>query len=435
MDRKKAIALSFSVPVAWGFSYPLMKIGMDSMNATSIVALRCIIAFVACLLLFHKRAFRINRDLMVRAAIIGAIMATELTCMCLGSSLTSASTAGFLQSLTVVIVPFANAALLRRAPERKVLVGTAIVTCGMLLLSGADFTSLNPGALIMLLSAFVYAGHIIVAKRFVENVDPLALGVWQLGFGGLFSGIVACVFGGFTLPSTPSEIVVVVALALICSAYGFITQTLVQPHVPAETTGFAFSLEPVCSAVFSFFLVGEVLSPIAFFGAALILNGELYQGVDNAAGEIGYMVPGREALRERFDEQGVLEALISGNRIVETLSTQKMDTNIRNLEHGTSQEKDLFASIERQIVETIGMVLINITAVFNEEIIVLGGGLGNLMGEKFLETWREMLQKHVPYVPRIETSRLQHRANILGAIAVAIRHVNDAEIEVVRAEE
>ena len=174
MDRKKAIALSFSVPVAWGFSYPLMKIGMDSMNATSIVALRCLIAFAACLLLFHKRAFRINRDLMVRA-----------------------------------------------------------VTCGMLLLSGADFTSLNPGALIMLLSAFVYAGHIIVAKRFVEEVDPLSLGVWQLGFGGLFSGIAACVFGGFTLPSTPSEIVVVVALALICSAYGFITQTLVQPHVPA----------------------------------------------------------------------------------------------------------------------------------------------------------------------------------------------------------
>ena len=74
MDRKKAIALSFSVPVAWGFSYPLMKIGMDSMNATSIVALRCIIAFAACLLLFHKHAVRINRDLMVRAAIIGAIM-------------------------------------------------------------------------------------------------------------------------------------------------------------------------------------------------------------------------------------------------------------------------------------------------------------------------------------------------------------------------
>ena len=180
MDRKKAIALSFSVPVAWGFSYPLMKIGMDSMNATSIVALRCIIAFAACLLLFHKRAFRINRDLMVRAAIIGAIMATELTCMCLGSSLTSASTAGFLQSLTVVIVPFANAALLRRAPERKVLVGTAIVTCGMLLLSGADFTSLNPGAIIMLLVGCMLLIALVVNPIIVfvcirKNPYPLVL--------------------------------------------------------------------------------------------------------------------------------------------------------------------------------------------------------------------------------------------------------------------
>ena len=57
-------------------------------------------------------------------------------------------------------------------------------------------------------------------------------------------------------------------------------KTLVQPHVPAETTGFAFSLEPVCSAVFSFFLVGEVLSPIAFFGAALILTGVMVATVE-----------------------------------------------------------------------------------------------------------------------------------------------------------
>ena len=70
-----------------------------------------------------------------------------------------------------------------------------------------------------------------------------------------------------------TELTVIIALALICSAYGFITQAYVQPHVPAETTGFAFSLEPVCSAVFSFFLVGEILTPIAFLGAALIMAG------------------------------------------------------------------------------------------------------------------------------------------------------------------
>ena len=156
-----------------------------------------------------------------------------------------------------MIVPFANAALLRRAPERKVLVGTAIVTCGMLLLSGADFTSLNPGAIIMLLSAFIYASHIIVASALSKKSThwPWVFGSWVLAVCSRASPHLP--FGGFTLPSTPNEIVVVVALALICSAYGFITQTLIAAPRAAETTGFAFSLEPVCSAVFSFFLVGR----------------------------------------------------------------------------------------------------------------------------------------------------------------------------------
>lgn len=273
MDRKKAIALSFSVPVAWGFSYPLMKIGMTGMNATSIVALRCLIAFAVCLVIFRKRALRVDRALLVRAGIVGAIMASTLTCMCLGSSLTSASAAGFLQSLTVVIVPFANAALLNRAPEAKTLVGTAVVTVGLALLSGADLTALNPGALVMILSAFIYAAHILVSKCFVQDVDPLALGIWQLGFAGVFSLFAAGFTGGVTLPGTPTELGVIVALALICSAYGFVMQAVVQRHVSSETTGFAFSLEPVFSAVFSFAFLGETLAPSAYLGAALILAG------------------------------------------------------------------------------------------------------------------------------------------------------------------
>lgn len=201
--------------------------------------------------------------------------------MCLGSSLTSASTAGFLQSLTVVIVPFANAALLRRAPERKVLIGTAIVTCGMLLLSGADFTSLNPGAIIMLLSAFIYASHIIVAKRFVEEVDPLSLGVWQLGFGGLFSGIAACVFGGFALPSTPRR-----DRGRRCPRAHLLCLRLYHPDAraaPRARRDHRFRLLARAGLLRRLFVlpgVGEVLSPIAFFGAALILTGVMVATVE-----------------------------------------------------------------------------------------------------------------------------------------------------------
>ena len=279
MDRKKAIALSFSVPVAWGFSYPLMKIGMDSMNATSIVALRCIIAFAACVLLFHKHAVRINRDVMVRSAIIGAIMATELTCMCLGSSLTSASTAGFLQSLTVVIVPFANAALLRRAPERKVLIGTAIVTCGMLLLSGADFTSLNPGAIIMLLSAFIYAGHIIVAKRFVEEVDPLALGVGSWASAACSRVSPHAPLAALRFPARRTR------SSLSLRSHSSAPPTALSPRRSCSPT---YLPRPPASLLARAGLLRRLLvlpgrrgpEPIAFFGAALILTGVMVATVE-----------------------------------------------------------------------------------------------------------------------------------------------------------
>ena len=273
MTRQKALLLSFSVPMAWGMSYPLMKIGAESMSATSVVALRCLIAFAITLATFRKKALRPSRALLGRAAVMGALMAVMLTCMCLGASLTTASAAGFLQSLTVVIVPIMTCIMFRRKPEPKVVVGVVVVAAGMLLLSGADLAHLNLGAVVMLASAFIYAAYIIVNKRFVEEVDSLSLGIWQLGFSGVFCVLFSCANGGLMLPQTPAQAASIVALALVCSAYGFVTQSVVQQYVSAETTGFAFSLEPVFSALFSFVLLGEMLAPVGYVGAMLIFAG------------------------------------------------------------------------------------------------------------------------------------------------------------------
>lgn len=155
-------------------------------------------------------------------------------------------------------------------------------------------------------------------------------------------------------------------------------------------------------------------------GAALILNNELYRGVNNAAGEIGFMVPGSAHIQEHFDVQGALEALISGNQIRETLKNMGLHTNI--------QHTDDYADVINSVTRYIGLALINITSVFNEEIIVIGGGLGDALGEYFIPEWIRMLQNHVPFVPKVVLSALHTRANVLGAVAVALRHVNDGDL-------
>lgn len=160
-------------------------------------------------------------------------------------------------------------------------------------------------------------------------------------------------------------------------------------------------------------------------GAALILNGELYRGARGAAGEIGYTVPESVYFRDRFEVQGVLESLISGKRVGDVL---------RARENGQESIGDLTAGEAlhdrtiRAIVDYVGLMLINITAAFNEELIVLGGRFGEFLGNAFIPAWSRMLEQHVPFPPEIRVSALSGRADAIGAVAVAIRHANDGAI-------
>ena len=163
-------------------------------------------------------------------------------------------------------------------------------------------------------------------------------------------------------------------------------------------------------------------------GAALILNGELYRGVNNAAGEIGFMLPGGEWARSEFDEVGVLEGLISADQIRRALAGLGQEADLRQVLEKSRGGDGACGDMIRRIVDAIGVVLVNITSVFNEEIIVIGGGLGDLLGEMFIPEWTRMLKAHVPFPPKIVCSALKQKANILGAVAVAVRHVSEEDV-------
>ena len=52
-------------------------------------------------------------------------------------------------------------------------------------------------------------------------------------------------------------------------------------------------------------------------GAGIIIGGSLYRGHSYSAGEVGYLLPGIEFLRQRYGQFGALESLASGTGIAE----------------------------------------------------------------------------------------------------------------------
>jgi drug/metabolite transporter (DMT)-like permease len=186
---------------------------------------------------------------------------------------TSATAAGFLTSTTVVMVPILQAILNRKFPASKIIIGIVSVSVGLLLLTVRDQFTFEVGAIYCLIAALLYAVHIIVSSHFVQEVDALQLGISQLGFAAFFATICTFVFETPALPTTPMHWGAILGLALICSAYGFVMQSVAQKYTTPESVGFLFSLEPIFSAIFAFIFLKESMDWTSYLGATLIIIG------------------------------------------------------------------------------------------------------------------------------------------------------------------
>lgn len=274
MIQKHAKLFSATVPLAWGMSYLFVALGASEIPAIELVSLRCGLAFVALVLLFFRHLQKtFSWKMMIYSAFAGLLLFAVFYGLVVGVVDTSASTAGFLASTTIVIVPIIQAMMTRKIPDLKTIVAILIVLSGLFLLTGADLSQFNFGAIMCLMAAALYAIYIILSKYFVERVDAMSLGIWQLGFASLYALMGTFVLERPVLPHSGTVWAAVLGLALICSAYGWVMQTIVQAYVSAEFTSFMFSLEPIFTAFFALLFFGEWLSGLAYLGTVLIFIG------------------------------------------------------------------------------------------------------------------------------------------------------------------
>src|SRR5690606_21396529 len=108
------------VTMFWGLSYTFMVMGLESLEAFNVVALRCLIAFIIAGLIFLPKMLRVNMKTILYASIQGFLLFTIFALSLLGLKTTSAGNAGFILSLTVVLVPIMTSFIDKRLPSRAV---------------------------------------------------------------------------------------------------------------------------------------------------------------------------------------------------------------------------------------------------------------------------------------------------------------------------
>lgn len=283
MNRGLQIRADFMmllVVAIWGSSYLFMKMGLESISEFNLVALRFGFAFILAGLFFYKRMMRVDKTTVKYGFILGTIVFLAISCVTIGLQFTTVSNAGFSFGLAVIFVPLLLTIIYRRKPEFKIIVATIFSITGIGLMTLNEQLTINLGDLLCIIGALLYALYIITIDKLTKNVDSIALGVLQLGFTGGWGLVFSFIFESPHLPNSSEGWIAILALSILCSAIGFIGQTVAQKYTTPTHTSLIFSLEPVFAALFAFMFMNEVLQFRGYFGAFLILLGVLTAELD-----------------------------------------------------------------------------------------------------------------------------------------------------------
>ena len=278
----KADMLLVIVTMCWGVSYLMMDICLEEMGPFTLNAFRFLGAFIIACLLAFPRIKNVNKITLKYSFLIGLVLVFVYIGATFGVMYTSLSNAGFLCALTCIFTPVFGFFFKKQVPDRKFSLVIVMCFIGIALLSLDENFRPAPGDIICLLCAVSYAVDLLLTETAVskEEVNVFQLGVFQLGFTGVFCLILAVITETPSLPQTPLVWGSALFLAVFCTGVAFIVQAIAQQYTSASRVGIIFTLEPVFAGIVAFAIAHEVLIPRAYLGAVLLVMSLFIMEID-----------------------------------------------------------------------------------------------------------------------------------------------------------
>lgn len=263
--------------LCWGLSFVFSDMCLDHMSPFMLNSYRFCLSFILLCLAFPAQIRTVSRQTVKWSMVCAAPLVLTYVCSTYGVMHTTVSNASFLSGLSGVFTPLIVYIVFKRKPGKKL--GLAILMCliGMALLTLGDDFSINrstvTGDVISIGCGFFAAANVVAISASLEHegVDPFDLGIFQLGFVGLFNVIVVAVFGLWAVPPTLKIAGATAFLTVFSTGIAFVLQTVAQKHTEPSHAGIILSLEPVFGALGAVFITGEKLAVRNYVGAAIML--------------------------------------------------------------------------------------------------------------------------------------------------------------------
>jgi drug/metabolite transporter (DMT)-like permease len=276
MAAKKGVVadlLLVLICLFWGMSFILVKNAIMELDLYWFLFLRFTIATAILLAVFARRLKRFTRHSFRDGFILGSVLFSAFVLQTIGLKYTSASNAGFITGLHVILVPFILALFFRKLPAATATIGAVICAAGLFLLTVSDDFTINRGDVWVIACAVSVAFHVILTGWYAVKHDVYLVAIAQMVAMTFWAGASAVTVG--TAPDSLSAYVIgaILFLAVFSTAFNFTVQTWAQQYTSPTRAAVIFTMEPVFAVIFAFWWGGEVLKSRGYLGAGLILVG------------------------------------------------------------------------------------------------------------------------------------------------------------------
>ena len=268
------------ITLFWGFAFGLTKFALIYVNNFALTGIRFLIGFVLTYLILWKRMQSFDSKIIRYSLVLGCLLFGAILSMTIGVKHTSASNAGFLTNITVILVPIISVTLFKEKIKLNLIVACLFAIVGIALITINERLKINSGDFYCLLCGLIYSIYIILAGKYSKIVDPLQMGVLQLGVVGMLSLFLSLATEPIGLTSNLKAWGAILFLSIFCTGIAFVVQPVAQKYTTATHASLIFSLESVFAALAAFLLFGETLSLKGYAGAALLLLGIIVAEVD-----------------------------------------------------------------------------------------------------------------------------------------------------------
>ena len=264
----------------WGFAFVAQRKGMEFIGPFTFNGIRFALGSLWLIpFLSQKRSgsvpatelqTSVKMNPVFAGILLGIILFGGASLQQIGIVYTSAGKAGFITGLYVIIVPVFGIFL--KKPSKPITwIAAVLATIGLYFLSVKGDFSISKGDLLVLLSAFFWAGHVQFIDWLVNRYQPLLLAFLQFITCSVLSLVAALYFETIDLSLIWKAVIPILYAGLLSVGMGYTLQLLGQREAHPSHAAIILSLESVFAVLGGFVLLNEFMQFREILGCSLML--------------------------------------------------------------------------------------------------------------------------------------------------------------------